>query len=166
MPCPGWSPGLVKCPVRPNTKKWSLLPDDRVQIFDNRVEITLTDGGIGDDDGLANGRISDPGGIAIVRNLDTIAPTVTGATASQPNANGWYNDDLTVQWTVTDAEPSSGIVAQPSDTVLNGEGGDLSADSGPVCDVAGNCSTGSVSGTKIDRAKPSVTVAGVEDGKT
>ena len=37
----------------PDTKQWSLLPDNRVRIFDNRVEITLTDGGIGDDDGVA-----------------------------------------------------------------------------------------------------------------
>ncbi|MEI2785749.1 MAG: PxKF domain-containing protein [Candidatus Nanopelagicales bacterium] len=101
-----------------------------------------------------------------MRNLDSVAPTVTGHAASQPNANGWYNDDVTVQWTVTDADPSSGIVAQPSDPVINGEGGDLSAESGPVCDVAGNCSTGFVSGNKIDRTKPSVDVAGVEDGKT
>ena len=150
----------------PTNKQWSLLPDDRVRIFEDRVEITLTDGGIGDDDGQANRRISDPGGIAIVKNLDTVAPAVTGTAASQPNANGWYNDDVTVKWTATDPEPSSGLAGQPANTVVSGEGGDLSVDSGQVCDLAGNCSTGSISGIKIDRTKPSVTIAGVEDGNT
>ena len=150
----------------PNTKQWSLLPDDRVQIFDNRVEVTLTDGGIGDDDGQANGRISDPGGIAIVRNLDTVGPTVTGTATSQPNTNGWYNDDVSVEWAVEDPEPSSGVTDQPAASVIDGEGDALAVESPQVCDLAGNCSTGSIGGIKIDRTKPSITIAGVEDGKT
>ncbi len=150
----------------PNTKLWSLLPDDRVEIFGNRVEVTLTDGGIGDDDGEANGRISDPGGIAIVRNLDTVAPAVTGQTTRQPNLNGWYNDDVAVEWTATDPEPSSGGVANPADTVVTGEGADLTAESAEVCDTAGNCSAGMVEGIKIDRTKPTVNLSGVENGKT
>ena len=150
----------------PNTKQWSLLPDDRVQIFDNRVEITLTDGGIGDDDGEANGRISDPGGIAIVRNLDTVAPTVTGQASSQPNANGWYDNDVTVDWTVDDPEPSSGIAAQPQPTIVTGEGTALTAESALVCDNARNCSTGKVDGIKIDRTKPTIDVSGVTDEET
>ena len=150
----------------PNTKQWSLLPDDRVKIFDNRVEITLTDGGIGDDDDLANGRISDPGGIAIVRNLDSVAPAVTGQPTTQPNPNGWYRDDVTVAWNATDPEPSSGLTGQPQDTVVPGEGADLTAKSADVCDNAGNCSTGTVDGIQIDRTKPDITVSGVEAGKT
>ena len=64
--------------------------DNRVRIFDNRVEITLTDSGIPETTtAWPTGRISDPGGIAIVRNLDTVAPFVTGQASSQPNANGW-----------------------------------------------------------------------------
>ena len=150
----------------PDTKQWSLLPDNRVRIFDNRVEITLTDGGIGDDDGVANGRISDPGGIAIVRNLDTVAPTVTGQASSQPNANGWYDNDVTVNWTATDPEPSSGMAAQPQSTIVQGEGNALAAESAQVCDNAGNCSTGKVDGIKIDRTKPTIEVSGVADGET
>jgi len=150
----------------PNTKQWSLLPDDRVAIFADRVEITLTDGGTGDDDGQVNGRISDPGGIAIVENLDTVAPTVTGATTSQPNANGWYNDDVTVEWTATDPEPSSGLAGQPEHTIVTGEGASLTAESAQVCDTAGNCGTGKVEGIKIDRTKPEIVVTGVADGGT
>jgi hypothetical protein len=44
---------------------WSILPADRVAIFDDRVEITVTDGGPGDDDGASNGIIVDPGGVVI-----------------------------------------------------------------------------------------------------
>ena len=150
----------------PNEQQWSLLPDDRVKIFDNRVEITLTDGGIGDDDRQANGRISDPGGIAIVKNLDTVAPTVTGTATSQPNANGWYIDDVTVKWTANDPEPSSGLSGDPASTVIDGEGDDLSAESAQACDTAGNCSTGSITGIKIDRTKPSVAITGIKDGAT
>ena len=50
---------------------WSMLPSDRVEIvkLDNgqRVDITLTDGGVGDADGAANGSIDDPGGLAVVK---------------------------------------------------------------------------------------------------
>lgn len=38
---------------------YSITPDD---INGNQMTITLTDGGIGDDDGWANGEIYDPGG--------------------------------------------------------------------------------------------------------
>jgi hypothetical protein len=149
----------------PNTKQWSLLPEDRVEIFDNRVEIRLTDGGIGDDDGEVNGRISDPGGIAIIENLDELAPAVVGEVVEQPNAEGWYRDDVTVRWTATDPEPSAGQPAAPNDTVVGGEGDNLRAVSEEVCDGAGNCATGSLDGIKIDRTKPEVSVAGVRDGE-
>lgn len=43
---------------------WSMLPANRVVIVDDhRVEITLTDGGAGDADGVVNGSILDPGGL-------------------------------------------------------------------------------------------------------
>ncbi|MFN8157877.1 MAG: choice-of-anchor U domain-containing protein [Candidatus Nanopelagicales bacterium] len=54
---------------------WSLLPSTRVAIFADHVDITLTDGGIGDDDGVANGSIVDPGGLAVI--TDGVPPTVT-----------------------------------------------------------------------------------------
>ena len=42
---------------------WVTLPASNVVIGTNSVTITLTDGGLGDDDGVANGVIVDPGGI-------------------------------------------------------------------------------------------------------
>ena len=92
--------------------------------------------------------------------------TVTGQASSQPNANGWYNDDVTVDWTATDPDPSSRIAAQPNSTIVKGEGNALAAESAQVCDNAGNCSTGKVDGIKIDRTKPTIEVLGVTDGET
>jgi len=57
---------------------WSQLPADRVAVLADRVEITLTDGGIGDDDGMADGVITDPGGIVV----DAFANDHTGPTIS------------------------------------------------------------------------------------
>ena len=101
-----------------------------------------------------------------MRNLDSVAPVVTGQPTTQPNPNGWYRDDVKVAWNATDPEPSSGLTGQPEDTIVAGEGADLTVESDDVCDNAGNCSTGTADGIKIDRTKPDITVSGVEGGKT
>ena len=69
--------GYAKLTPGPNggLGTWSLLPNDRVTIYPNRVEIRLTDGGIGDADGVANGVIDDPGGPVIF--TDSTPPTIT-----------------------------------------------------------------------------------------
>lgn len=48
----------------PDTQSWGVMPSDRVALDPsaNTVVLTLTDGGIGDRDGQANGMIDDPGG--------------------------------------------------------------------------------------------------------
>jgi hypothetical protein len=43
----------------------------------DRVDVRLTDGGVGDDDGVANGSIVDPGGLAVVTQPDKKAPAVS-----------------------------------------------------------------------------------------
>jgi uncharacterized protein YjbJ (UPF0337 family) len=90
-------------------------------------------------------------------NLDKTAPVVTGAATTQPNTQGWYNGDVAVHWSATD--PTSGVDQStlPADTVVTGEGGDLTA--GPVTaqDVAGNLGSGSVDHLKIDRTAPMIT---------
>lgn len=61
---------------------WAMLPADRVTIVDeHRVDITLTDGGIGDADQTVNGSIVDPGGLVFDRTAPTI--TVSGVEAGQ-----------------------------------------------------------------------------------
>lgn len=57
----------------PKSQTWSLLPKDRLAIFPDHVEISLTDGGVGDADGVANGSIDDPGGLV----FDRTPPTIT-----------------------------------------------------------------------------------------
>ncbi len=58
---------------------WQMLPTGRVTIVDlNRVDIELSDGGIGDADGEENGIIDDPGGLAIADDTESPIVQITG----------------------------------------------------------------------------------------
>ena len=95
-------------------------------------------------------------------NVDKTPPTLAGAATTQPNASGWYRNDVTVTWSCVDA--LSGIDGVcPADAVLNGEGANLSAIA-TVNDRAGNGTSRTVSGIRIDRAAPSsfVTLGGTQ----
>jgi hypothetical protein len=87
-------------------------------------------------------------------NVDKTAPVLT---ADAPA--GWHTDDVTVSWTCTDA--LSGVADQPADTVVTGEGDNLSA-TASCTDRAGNTAVKTVDGIKIDRTAP-VTTAQVAD---
>lgn len=146
---------------------WTVLPADRVTILPDRVVVRLTDGGEGDDDGIENGEISDPGGMAILPLAsDTTPPVVTGTPTTSPNGAGWYRGDVVVDWSATDE--GSGVATQPEDTVVATEGSAVTAVSPEVCDQAPspNCATGTVTGLRIDRTAPTVSLDGVEDGAT
>jgi hypothetical protein len=94
-------------------------------------------------------------------NVDTTDPTLSGATTTAPNGNGWYRNDVTVTWTAGD--PLSGIDGTtPADTLVSGEGNALST-SASVTDKAGNTKSAAVGGIKIDRHAPS-TVATAPSG--
>ena len=84
-------------------------------------------------------------------NVDKTLPTITGAPTTSPNASGWYNGDVTIHWTCTDA--LSGVATCPPDTVISGEGSALSA-SASAADLAGNLATATVGHIKIDRTAP------------
>jgi Tol biopolymer transport system component len=86
---------------------------------------------------------------------DITPPTVTGAPSSQPNISGWHNSDVTINWTATDPEPSSGTPTQPPSTLASIEGQDVVYTSEPSCDPAGNCATGSLA-LSIDKTAPIV----------
>ena len=79
-------------------------------------------------------------------NIDKTAPVLGGSFSS-----GWHTGDVTVDWTCTD--PLSGPAAQPGDSVVKGEGGNLSA-TATCTDKAGNSTTTTVSGIQIDRTAP------------
>ena len=85
-------------------------------------------------------------------NVDKTPPVLTGSFSS-----GWHMDDVIVTWTCTD--PLSGPAAQPANSIVTGEGGNLSA-SAACADVAGNTVSNTVSGIKIDRTAPLTTIAG------
>ena len=103
-------------------------------------------------------------------NIDTSAPTVTGAVASQPNANGWYNGDVQINYSAVDnisgldspeaADP--GVSIQFTNTI-SVEGAGLS-DTGQATDKAGNTGSSTISGLRIDKTPPSVTVISAPTG--
>jgi hypothetical protein len=94
------------------------------------------------------------GGVTGV-DVDKTAPVLHGTPAPAPNANGWYRDDVVVDWTCSDA--LSGIDGDcPAAARIRGEGGNLSA-SASVTDKAGNTADASVDGVRIDRAPPTTT---------
>jgi hypothetical protein len=90
-------------------------------------------------------------------NVDETPPSLAGAATTSPNANGWYNGDVTVHWTASDV--LSGLDGSgPADGTVTGEGSDLSA-SASVSDLAGNSTSETVSGINIDRTAPSTLVS-------
>jgi hypothetical protein len=90
-------------------------------------------------------------------NIDKTAPSLSGAATTSANGNGWYNGDVTIDWTCSDG--LSGIDGScPVDSVITGEGNNLSAGAS-VSDLAGNSANATVSGIKIDRTKPTIAAA-------
>ena len=90
-------------------------------------------------------------------NIDKTAPLISGAPTTLPNAAGWYQGDVVVHWTCSDA--LSGLDgACPADSTITGEGENLSA-TASVTDKAGNSSSATVAAIKIDRTAPVTTGA-------
>ena len=97
-------------------------------------------------------------------SIDETPPTLTGAATASPNHNGWYNGDVTIQWTCADA--LSGIAGScPADSTVTGEGDNLSAQA-TVSDKADNATTTAISGIKIDRTPPKTSITAPNDWST
>ena len=93
-------------------------------------------------------------------NIDKTKPTITAAATTAPNTAGWYNTDVTVQFTCTDGT-GSGIPtgACPADQVLGTEGAAVASTAQTVTDAAGNTSAASnVVTVKIDKTAPVLTI--------
>ncbi len=106
------------------------------------------------------GNVSDPSNVVTV-SLDKTAPTITAAALTAPNAAGWYNGDVTVAFTCTDAV--SGIAAGtcPANQTLSAEG-TVASQAVTVTDIAGNVSAPSnVVRARIDKTLPTITAAAV-----
>jgi hypothetical protein len=86
---------------------------------------------------------------------DTVPPVVMGNPDRQPNANGWYNTNVNIDWVAADPDPySSGVPTDPANTIASAEGVNITYTSGQSCDPAGNCATGSLQ-LSIDKTLPS-----------
>jgi hypothetical protein len=110
----------------------------------------------------ASGTVSDAAGNTASDGIsgidvDKTAPGLKGKATTDPNGDGWYQDDVVVGWTCT--ETLSGLDgACPADTTVGGEGSNLSA-SQSVADKAGNATSTTVDGIRIDRTAPTTSAA-------
>jgi len=76
----------------------------------NVLQLTITDGGVGDLDGIANGMIRDPGGLGVSEaSPDRTPPTTVATLSPAPNAAGWNNTDVTVKLVPQDEAGGSGV---------------------------------------------------------
>jgi hypothetical protein len=105
------------------------------------------------------GNTSAPSNGFIVK-IDKDAPEISGTATGTQGTNGWYTSDVTVTFLCTDA--LSGIASCTEPQTVSAEGTTGSA-SGTAVDNAGNSSSTSVNGIKIDKTGPSMTVTGAGD---
>lgn len=82
---------------------------------------------------------------------DTVNPTIGGAAAPAPNANGWNNTDVVVTFTCADA--LSTIDTCVGDDTVTTEGAGQSR-TGTATDEAGNTNTATVGDINIDKTAP------------
>ncbi len=101
------------------------------------------------------GSVADLAAVSGIK-IDKTSPSVTAAPTSAPNANGWYNGPVTVQFSCTDA--LSGVATCPSDVTLGTDGTGLSA-SGTAFDVAGNRADIGSLGINIDQTAPTISAS-------
>ncbi|MEX2180074.1 MAG: hypothetical protein WD801_15265 [Gemmatimonadaceae bacterium] len=89
-------------------------------------------------------------------NIDKTAPTVTGTRRiPEPNAHGWNNVDVTIEWGCSDGR--SGVDrTKPFDVTVTTEGAGQSG-TGTCFDNAGNTATVTVGDVNIDKTAPTVT---------
>ncbi|MEW1954389.1 PxKF domain-containing protein [Terrabacter sp. NPDC080008] len=94
-------------------------------------------------------------------NIDKTAPNLSAAPTTSPNANGWYNTDVTETWSADDA--LSGLAGdKPADAVISGEGKGQTV-SASISDKAGNTTSSTSEPVNIDKTAP-LTTADAPDG--
>ena len=100
----------------------------------------------------------------IAVNVDTDAPTITGAATPAPNGFGWNNTAVDVTFTCADIGSGlqTGVAGCAGDTTLTNDGANQSVH-GDAVDVAGNRSGADVTGINIDTTKPTVSGAATTD---
>jgi hypothetical protein len=90
-----------------------------------------------------------------VVNLDKTPPTITGSPDREANGYGWYNADVTVNFTAHDS--LSGLDSVTAPVTLH-EGADQSV-TGTATDAAGNSASVTVAGINIDETAPTISAS-------
>jgi hypothetical protein len=105
--------------------------------------------------GNATDKASNASSATVNVKIDKTLPLITGVSSPAPNAAGWNNSDVTVSFLCIDT--LSGIALCGPNQVLSSEGIDLGA-SGNATDQAGNANSATVSGVKLDKTPPVITI--------
>jgi protocatechuate 3,4-dioxygenase beta subunit len=90
--------------------------------------------------------------VTVAPSADQEPPTVVGHPSPEPNPLGWNNGLVTVTWTAHDVV--DGDLAPPPASTLSADGASQTSMSDQVCDHAGNCARGTVTGINIDSEPP------------
>ncbi|HJZ06311.1 MAG: hypothetical protein XU08_C0001G0025 [candidate division WWE3 bacterium CSP1-7] len=85
--------------------------------------------------------------------IDKTPPEISGASTDEPNENGWYNEDVTVNFEAADQEHLSGVKSVMPDVIISTEGANQSV-VGVAEDNAGNIAETTVEEINIDKTKP------------
>ena len=94
-------------------------------------------------------------------SIDKTAPALSGAPTTSPNGNSWYQGDVTIAWSASDA--LSGLAsAVPSNSTITGEGMGLKA-SASISDRAGNTTNADSAAVNIDRTAPTTSISGTSN---
>jgi probable HAF family extracellular repeat protein len=89
----------------------------------------------------------------VIVRRDATAPVVAASPRDPPNANGWFNGPVTIQFSATDS--GSGVEGCVPDVVVTGEGVDLASPAGTCTDRAGNVGAAvRAAGLRIDLGAP------------
>ena len=95
--------------------------------------------------------------VAVYRTVaDVVPPTIWGVATPEPNAFGWNNTDVLVDFTCSDAE--SGVASCAADTIVTGERAGQSV-TGTATDNAGNTAETTVGPINIDKTRPDLSGA-------
>jgi hypothetical protein len=91
--------------------------------------------------------------------VDTLAPViaVSRAPGSEPNAQGWNNSSVTVVYTAIDG--GSGMASPVTGSFTFDSEGDNQSHTFTVVDVAGNSTSLTIGGVRIDRTPPAIAIS-------
>jgi len=95
---------------------------------------------------------------SITIQVDKTPPTIVGSHTPAPNAGGWNNTNVTVNFACADAISGLAQTSPPPPTELSTEGVNEEV-TGTCADLAGNSATAIVAGINIDKTPPVLTAA-------